>query len=85
MGRLFEVKRLEELLPGNTFSDADNYFIVTSDYRSRKTGRDLCCVNLKTGNIKWISAAEFVEVDPIYILDKENNIVPLKKTEKENV
>lgn len=79
------MKRLEDLLPGDTFSDGNNYFIVTSDYRSRKTGRDSCCVNLKTGNIAWVAASEFVEIDPIYTLDSDNNIVPLKITEKENV
>ena len=41
--------------------------------------------DLKSGNPKWFEANAVVDVEPIYILDKENNIIAIKEIMKDNV
>lgn len=75
------MKYIEELSPGDSFlSDSDNYFI-TSDFK--KSGARLC-YNLKSGTPKWFEANAMVDLEPIYILDKDNNIVAIKEITKDN-
>lgn len=82
MGRLSEVKYLEEIETGQSITFEDNNYIVTSDYK--RNGSRLC-VNLRTGFSKWIASNDIVGVCPIYILDENNNISPIKPDSKTNV
>lgn len=73
------MKYIEELNIGDTFTLEDDVFIVTSDF---KNNGDRCCVRLSTGNPRWLSSQDVVDITPIYILDKDNTIVPIRPTPK---
>lgn len=73
------MKYIEELSIGDTFSYNNNIFILTSDF---KKNNDRSCVCLTTGQPRWFKSEDVVEACPIYTMDKDNNIVPMKVTEK---
>lgn len=73
------MKYIEELSVGDTFTLDNNVFILTSDF---KNNGDRSCILLSNGNPRWLSSQTTVEVTPIYILDKDNTIIPLKPTTK---
>lgn len=73
------MKYLEELSVGDTFQLNSQVLVITSDFK--KNG-DRNCVNLSNGLSRWIGANTVVEVCPVYILDKDNNIVAIKPTAK---
>ena len=73
------MKYIEELNLGDTFSYKDNIFVLTSDFKSN--GYKLC-YSLGTGNAHWLASQTIVEHSPTYILDKDNNIIPIKTTNK---
>jgi|688.fasta_scaffold04147_18 hypothetical protein len=76
------MKYIEELLPGDSFvSDSHNY-LLTSDFK--KNGCRLS-YDLKSGNPKWFEANSVVDLEPIYILDKDNTIIAIKEVMKDNV
>lgn len=54
---------------------------MTSDF---KNNGNRLCYNLNEGYPKWFEANEVVDVSPIYILDKDNNILPIKNYTNEN-
>jgi hypothetical protein len=74
------MKYIEELNLGDTFSYKDNIFVLTSDFKSN--GYKLC-YSLGTGNAHWLASQTIVEHSPTYILDKDNNIIPIKITNKD--
>lgn len=82
MGRLSKVKYLEELEPGDSFVFENVCYVKLLDYK--KNG-DRCCANLKDGSTRWLESNSFVDLNPLYSLDKDNNIVALKVTEKQDV
>lgn len=82
MGRLSKVKYLEELEVGDCFEFESSNFITLLDYK--KNG-SRCCANLKTGSTRWLDGNSIVDINPIYLLDKDNNIVAIKETKKQDV
>jgi hypothetical protein len=74
------MKYLEELGLGDCFSLANNYYVVTSDFK--KDGKKLC-INLKTGFSNWIKPDETVENIDIFTLDKDSNIIAIKERIKD--
>lgn len=72
---------LESIEPGNCISYEQHNYIVTTDFKN--SGKRLC-INLRNGNSRWISGDSPINIDPIYLMDKENNIVPLIKSKKES-
>lgn len=70
------MKFLEELSTGDTFKILNEYFLLSTDFK--KNGQRLC-FNLKTGQSKWIEANSCVDITPVYTLDNNNNIVPMKE------
>jgi hypothetical protein len=74
------MKYLEELSSGETFQFDSENWIVTSDFKSN--GKRLC-YNLKNGFPSWMDANYAVEISPIYTLDKNNNILPIKEYKNE--
>lgn len=63
---------LEEIDIGACFSLNKDNFILTSDFQNN--GKRLC-VNLKTGNTRWLKPDESVEIINIYTFDQNSNIV----------
>lgn len=81
-GKNGKMKYLEELNSGDCFSLNRQVFLLTSDFK--KDGRRLC-FSLSDGFPQWFSGGETIEINPVYSLDADNNIVPIKVTEKDNV
>lgn len=73
------MKYIEELNIGDTFTYKDQMFLLTSDYKSN--GSRLC-YSLVNGQPCWLTSQTIIEHNPIYILDKDNNIIPVKITTK---
>jgi|694.fasta_scaffold05897_12 hypothetical protein len=76
------MKYLEELNIGDSFSYQNQVFLLTSDFKAN--GNKLC-YSLNTGFPTWLSSQSIVEHSPIYILDKDNNIIPLNITPKNDI
>lgn len=73
------MKYLEEMLPGDGIHINNEYFVVSSDY---KANGDRMCVSLTTGFCRYLKSDAIVEASPLYSLDKETNIIPIKPTAK---
>lgn len=75
-------KYIEELSCGDAFYVDKEYFILTRDFK--KNGSKLS-VGLKDGISRWFESNKIVEDVQLYIMDKDNNIIPIKPTEKIDV
>ena len=73
------MKYLEELSNGDTFSLKDKLYLLTCDFKS--DGQRLC-YSLNDGFPCWLKNQTIIEHNPVYTLDKENNITPVKATPK---
>ena len=73
------MKYIEELIVGDSFSYQSHMFLLTSDFKSNG---DRLCYSLSNGLPHWFSDQTIVENAPIYTLDKDNNIIPIKITLK---
>jgi len=72
---------LESLNNGDAFSLENNFFIVSCDFK--KDGSRLC-VCAKTGNTRWYASNTIVNSIQLYTLDKDNNIIALKESKKQD-
>lgn len=73
------MKYIEELENGDSFSHKDRLYLLTSDYK--KNGQRLS-YDLKSGLPFWFNPQDMVDNTPIYKLDTNNNIIPIKPTPK---
>lgn len=78
------MKFIEELKPGECFKLSEDFFIVSGDYKKSKEGILRSCIEIKTGLSKWLKDNEVIEPTPIFTLDRDSNIIPIRETEKEN-
>lgn len=69
------MKYIEELSSGDTFKSNNQFFLLTSDYK--KSGAKLA-YRFNDGSPKWFDSQAIVESQPVYILDSENNTIPIK-------
>jgi hypothetical protein len=74
------MKYLEELLPGNCFFFDNSCFLITCDFKKEKK----LCYNLLNGIPRWLENNTVIQETQIYTLDNNNNIIPIKPTEKQN-
>ena len=42
----------------------------------------MSCISLVNGNSKWINPDQFIEHNPVYYLDHDNNVIAIKPLEK---
>jgi hypothetical protein len=70
------MKYIEELSSGDCFIHNSRKFLLTSDFR--KNGHRLA-YSLTDGFSSWLDEQQIVELLPIYFLDKDNNIIPIKE------
>ena len=76
------MKYLEELEPGDCFEFENNNYLLLLDYK--KNG-DRCSAMLSNGSTRWLKPDSIVDICPVYTLDQDNNILPIKPTVKTNV
>jgi hypothetical protein len=68
------MKYIEEFGPGECFLHSDSYYVVTSDFNNRQKR---LCINLKTGQNRWIPFDSAVEKISIYTIDDNGNFAPI--------
>jgi hypothetical protein len=73
------MKYLEQLENGECFKYKNKIFLLTCDF---KNNNYKLCYNLNNGQSQWISPEAEVETYPIYTLNEDNNIIPLRNYEK---
>lgn len=73
------MKYIEELSSGDCFEYESKKFLLTSDFR--KNGFRLA-YSLTDGFSSWMSSQTMVDILPIYCLDKDNNITPVKEVQR---
>lgn len=76
-GKIGKMKYIEELEHGDCFSYNNQKFLLTADFKS---SGDRLCYNLINGSSSWMKSNSMVDVCPIYTLDDNNNISPVKQT-----
>ena len=76
------MKYIEELISGDCFLLNEEYFILTSDFKS---DGQRYSVSLKTGLNRWLKSDNMVEQIDIFTLDKHNNILAIKERQKNDI
>ena len=76
------MKYIEELSNGDCFEYDRSKFLLTADFR--KNG-DRLAYSVIDGTAKWFNSQSIVDICPIYTLDNNNNIIPVKTTTKADV
>lgn len=69
------MKYIEELNPGDSFSYENRQYLLSSDFKSEGSRLSVSIVD---GNSRWFKGNEIVNVLPLFTLDKDNNIIPIK-------
>jgi len=75
------LKYLEELQNGEAFYADESHWLVTADFKN--SGKRLC-YSLRDGYAKWFDGNTIINLSPIYSLDKDNNIIPIREYKNEN-
>ena len=75
-------KFIEELNYGDAFTYNNLFYVLTTDY---KKNNDRLCLSLIDGSLRWFKPNEIVEGTNLYTMDKDNNIIAIKESKKENV
>lgn len=73
---------IEELDHGDCFQYSNTIYVLTSD--SRSNGNKLC-IDLKTGNSRWLQSDTIINKIQIFFTDKDSNIIAIKETKKDDV
>ena len=71
------MKYLEELIPGNSFRENDELYLLSTDFKFKDNKKYFFCLNMKTGFPKWISASTVVNNEPLFFIDNEQNVVAI--------
>lgn len=72
-------KYIEELNNGDSFVLDSICYVLTTDFK--KNGQRLA-ISLIDGSTRWFESSTIAENNQLYYMDKDNNIIPLKPTEK---
>ena len=68
------MKYIEEIESGRCFSYENQHYLATADFnRSKKR----FCVNLITGQARWLAFDNAVQEISIYTIDEDNNFTPI--------
>ena len=75
------MKYLKELGGGETFKLDNDIWLVTNDFKA--SGQRLC-YNVQNGFARWIKPDNLIEILPLYTLDSDNNVIPIRQYEKQD-
>jgi hypothetical protein len=73
-------KYLEELSSGDVFAADEIYYLVTTDF---KNNGNRLCYDLEKGQPRWFAPNTQINHTYAYIMDNDNNFMPLKNIETE--
>jgi len=74
-------KYIEELNNGDSFTIDSIIYILTTDF---KRSGERSAVSTKDGRCRWFGPSQIVNTCQLYSMDKDNNIIPIKISEKPN-
>ncbi|MFM7796016.1 MAG: hypothetical protein ACKO7N_04560 [Candidatus Nitrosotenuis sp.] len=69
------MKYVEEINAGDTFVYNNQLFVLSSDFKSN--GQRMA-INFDNGFPTWLNSETMVETLPLFKLDKDSNIIPIK-------
>ena len=72
---------LEELKPGDCFQYNSSYYILSSDF---KNNGSKMCLSMANGFSKWLKGDCIVDLNDIFTLDKDSNIITIKERAKDD-
>lgn len=72
---------IEELKPGDCFEYKNSYYILSSDF---KNNGNRLCLSLIDGFSKWFNGDCIVNLNDIFTLDKDSNIIAIKERSKDD-
>jgi hypothetical protein len=75
------MKYIEEIYSGDCFIIDNKPYLLTTDFKSN--GCKLA-FSLENGCPRWVKNKDIIEIMPVYRLDIDNNIIPLKETKKDD-
>lgn len=75
------INYIEELMPGESFLYNNEYYLVTSDFKSNSK----ICYNLKNGFVRHFDNSTIISKVKLLTLDSENNIIAIKEDTSEVV
>lgn len=75
-------KYIEELDNGDGLLFDGQYYVLTSDY---KASGKRSCVNLFDGTNRWLDGDSIIEETQLFVMDKDNNLIAIKRTEKDDI
>lgn len=73
---------IEELSNGDCFDYKNMKYVLSSDHK--KSG-DRLCLCLIDGSSRWLKSDTIIEKTQLFFMDKDNNIVAIKESKKDNV
>lgn len=74
------MKYIEELENGDSFLfQKERPYIITSDFRTNGSRLGICLID---GSSQWFKFDQIVDIEPIYLLDEDNQVIPVKPTKK---
>lgn len=73
------MKYIEELKNGDVFLYNGILYLLTHDMKSNN---DRLCYSMSDGSSRWLKPDTIIKHEPIYILDENNNIQPIKEIKK---
>jgi hypothetical protein len=73
---------IEELSNGDCFDFKNNKYVLSSDHK--RSGERLC-LSLIDGSSRWLKGDTIIEKTQLFFMDKDNNIIAIKESKKENV
>lgn len=74
------MKYIEEISPGDCFLYQEHSYFLSSDFKNN--GQRLA-YSMTNGFPKWFKNNDIVDIMPVYRLDDNSNIIPLKETKKD--
>jgi len=81
IGKIMNDKFIEELESGDSFLLDSIYYVLSIDHK--KDGSKLG-ISLIDGSPRWFKGNTIIEKIQIYTMDKDNNIIPIKETKKDD-
>lgn len=73
------MKYIEEINPGDCFELNGHLYILTTDF---KKNNYRLAISLVSGVACWFKSDSIISTHDIYVIDKANNIIPIKSNVK---
>jgi hypothetical protein len=76
------MKFLEEIEPGLAFKFNNEYFLATTDFKEKNKNQFRYSISMNNGAGRWIGSNELIDLAPLFTVDSQGTIIPIKETKK---